>query len=52
MTSKQAFEAMEKGEWGKVKEIISTTSWAPAELEKKHGVSDDLMERMRDKTFY
>ena len=49
MSSKQAFEAMKAGEWGKVKEIISTISWAPAELEKKHGVSDAT--KMRDKKY-
>lgn len=34
-SSEKVFEATLAGKWEEVKEIIATSSWAPAELEKK-----------------
>ena len=38
MSSYENFEAMERGDWGKVKEITASVTWTPAKLEKKHRV--------------
>ena len=36
--SRKVFDAMEAGDWEKVKELVATTSWTRVDLEKKHGV--------------
>lgn len=40
MSSKDAFDGMEAGEWNKVKEIVAVL--AKEELEKQHGVSPTI----------
>ena len=38
MSSKQVFEEMRSSEWQKVRAILSTNTFTPADLEEKHGV--------------
>ena len=37
-SSEEVFETMEAGDWDKSKDMISSITWTPADLEKKHGV--------------
>ena len=44
MSSGNVFDAMTTGKWERAKEVIATTSWTSADLEKRHGVQSDLLD--------